>query len=87
LIGIRHNWGVDQVYYHDSAGRLRMLPITWTSLITADPAVAFGAGQAPFKLSDLLELARLLDGLQQAHQASATQGQSTSAEHREGRDV
>ena len=62
-MAIRHNWGVDQVYYHDSAGRLRTLPITWTSLISRDPAMIFGVGQAPFKLADLLELARLVEVL------------------------
>ena len=64
-----------------------MLPITWTSLISADPAVAFGAGQAPFKLSDLLELARLIDGFQQAHQALTTAGKASSAEDRGGQNV
>ena len=63
LVAIRHNWGVDQVYYHDSAGRLRTLPITWTSLISKDPTVIFGAGRAPFRLADLLELARLIEML------------------------
>lgn len=62
---MRHNWGVDQVYYHDDAGRLRILPITWTSLNAEDPAVTLGAGRAPFKLADLLELARLLEHLQE----------------------
>lgn len=62
-MAIRHNWGIDQVYYHDTEGRLRTLPITWTSLIPQDLAVTVGAGRAPFKLSDLLELARLIKKL------------------------
>jgi hypothetical protein len=65
LVAVRHNWGVDQVYYHDDAGRLRILPITWTSLVAEDPTVGLGAGRSPFKLADLLELARLLGQLQE----------------------
>lgn len=62
---MRHNWGVDQVYYHDTAGRLRTLPITWTSLSADDPVTVVAAGRSPFKLADLLELSRLLERLRQ----------------------
>ena len=60
LVTLRHNWGSAQVYYHDVAGRLRQLPLAWTSLSTEDPVVVTGAGRSPFKLADLLELAHLL---------------------------
>jgi hypothetical protein len=39
---------------------LRLIPIAWTSLNPEDPAVLFGNGRAPFRLQDLLELARLI---------------------------
>ena len=52
------------MYYHDEAGRLRQLPLTWTSLSAEDPVVVTGAGRSPFKLADLLELAHLLKQLQ-----------------------
>jgi hypothetical protein len=82
LVTSRHNWGNTQVYYYDDAGRLRQLPITWTSLSAEDPAVVAGAGRSPFKLADLLELAHLLEQLQaddpdplpQTHQASDAHG-------------
>jgi hypothetical protein len=64
LVTLRHNWGSAQVYYHDEAGRLRQLPIAWTSLSAEDPVVVVGAGRSPFKLADLLELAHLLEQLQ-----------------------
>ena len=64
LVTLRHNWGNAQVYYHDDAGGLRQLPITWTSLSAEDPVVVTGAGRSPFKLADLLELAHLLEQLQ-----------------------
>ena len=54
---------MEQAYYHDSAGRLRTLPLTWTSLIPADPVVVFGAGRSAFRVVDLLELSRLLEAI------------------------
>jgi hypothetical protein len=60
VVTLRHNWGSAQVYYHDRTGRLRQLPVAWTSLSTEDPVVVTGAGRSPFKLADLLELAHLL---------------------------
>lgn len=61
----RHNWGIDQVYYQDDAGRLRTLPISWTSLSPQDPALVIGQGRSPFRLADLLELSRCLERLRQ----------------------
>ena len=63
LVSIRHNWGAEHVYFLDAAGRLRVLPLAWTSLFPEDPAVVFGAGQSPFRLMDLLELSRLIAAL------------------------
>jgi len=65
LVATHRNWGSEQVYYHDSAGRLRLMPLTWTSLKAEDPIQVLGAGRSPFKLVDLLELARCLERLQQ----------------------
>ncbi len=45
---------------------MRLIPIAWTSLNPEDPAVVFGNGRAPFRLQDLLELARLIDALRGA---------------------
>jgi len=62
VVTVRRNWGVpSQVYYHDEDGRLRGVPVAWTSLFPEDPVVTFGAGRAPFRLADLLELARLVE--------------------------
>ena len=82
MVTLRHNWGNTQVYYHDEAGRLRQLPMTWTSLGAEDPVVVIGAGRSPFKLADLLALTRLLEQLQadspdslpQAYQEPGTNG-------------
>lgn len=57
---VRHNWGDDRVYYHDANGRLASIPTSWTDVVAPDPVVALSAGRSPFRLEDLLELARLV---------------------------
>jgi hypothetical protein len=66
VVTVRHNWGVlSQVYYHAVDGRLRGIPLAWTSLFPEDPVVTFGTGRVPFRLTDLMELARLVDQLRE----------------------
>ena len=71
LITIRHNWGNDRVCYRDQDGQLASLPAGWTDVVAPDPVVALSAGRSPFRLADLLELARLVAALRQevAHDA------------------
>jgi hypothetical protein len=63
LVTYRRNWGEDRVYYHDEAGTLRSLPATWTSMAPEDPFVSLAGGRSPFRMTDLLELVRLLASL------------------------
>jgi hypothetical protein len=56
-------WGEDRVCFHDEHGRLRAIPIAWTSLGEPDPALTLGAGRCLFRVTDLLRLADLLHGL------------------------
>ncbi len=72
---------MEQAYYHDDIGRLRMMPIAWTSLRDEDPVVRFGLGKAPFKLADLLELSRLLKGIQLPHETDQDPSDVTSQSH------
>ena len=65
LVTYRHNWGEDRVYFHDDQGQLRTLSAGWTSLGSDDPFVAVSSGRAAFRTADLLELARLLQVLQE----------------------
>jgi Family of unknown function (DUF5372) len=65
LVTCHTNWGDEQVYYHDETGKLCSLPLKWTSLAPADPFVSLSAGRAAFRVSDLLELSRLLASLQE----------------------
>jgi hypothetical protein len=61
LITYKHNWGQDRVYYHDETGKLCSVPASWTSVPGEDPFVVMANGRSPFRLVDLLELARLVD--------------------------
>lgn len=57
---VRQNWGEERVYYHDESGRLRLIPLAWTSLAGVDPFVAAAAGRAMFRPDDLMRLAELV---------------------------
>lgn len=88
LVDIRQGWGGgEQVYYHDAVGCERSMPIAWTSLIAADPVVVFGGGRSAFKLADLLELARLIQGLRAPQQDGPLRTPSAGAGLAGGQDV
>jgi hypothetical protein len=65
LVTYRHNWGEDRVYFHDDQGQLRAISATWTSLEPDDPFVTVSVGRAAFRTADLVELAGLLQELQE----------------------
>ena len=68
LVTWRHNWGDERVYYQDEAGGLHSVPAAWTSLAPVDPFVRLSAGRSAFRVTDLLELARLLAALTQSQE-------------------
>ena len=63
IVTIRQNWGEDLIFFRDHQGRLVSVPARWTDRAAPDPVVAVAAGRLPFRLEDLLELARLLAAL------------------------
>jgi hypothetical protein len=65
LVTVRHNWDEARAYYHDSQGRLMSIPTRWTDLAASDPFVVLSAGRSAFRVEDLLELVRLLEGLRE----------------------
>ena len=67
LVTYRSNWGEDRAYFNDDQGRLRSVPVDWTSLGSGDPFVVVSAGRAAFRVTDLLDLAILIDRLQEDH--------------------
>jgi hypothetical protein len=60
LVTSHRNWSEERVYYQNEAGILCSLPLAWTNLVPVDPFVNIGAGRAAFRVSDLLEMARLV---------------------------
>ncbi|MEO1969850.1 MAG: DUF5372 family protein, partial [Sphingomonadaceae bacterium] len=56
----------DRVYFHDDQGQLRTLSAGRTSLGADDPFVAVSANRSAFRAVDLLELAGLLQVIQEA---------------------
>ena len=65
LVTYRHNWGENRVYFYNDEGRLVSLPASWTSVFPPDPLVVLAAGRSAFRVTDLLELAQLLNRLRQ----------------------
>jgi hypothetical protein len=63
LIAWRQSWGEDRVYFHDAAGRLCSFPASFTSLGPPDPFVMTAAGRSCFRVQDLVELSKLVEGL------------------------
>ena len=55
--------GVGWVRYPGDDGTLRSIRQAWTSVADDDPFVRVAAGRSAFRVSDLLALAALLDGL------------------------
>jgi hypothetical protein len=64
LVAQNREYGEERVYYRDQDGRLRFLPVRWTSLAAPDPFVLAAAGRAYFRLKDLIRLAEQMKELQ-----------------------
>jgi hypothetical protein len=62
---VRQSWGEPVFYYRNAKGRLASVPAHWTDTVPPDPVVALSAGRSPFRLEDLLELARLVAAREQ----------------------
>ena len=60
---IRSIMGVGWVYYIADDGAVRPIRQSFTTAAAVDPFVTVSAGRSAFRVSDLLELAGLLDSL------------------------
>jgi hypothetical protein len=54
----------DRVFYQDEVGWIRSISASFTSLVTPETVVAFGAGRAHFRVADLLALSQFMKGIQ-----------------------
>lgn len=63
LIEYRHFWGEDRVVYVGDTGAASSFPARWTSAVAEDPVVVLSAGRSHFRATDLVELAKLVRGV------------------------
>lgn len=62
-VGRRQNRHGERLLLQTEDGAVWSVPPLWTDLASPDPEVVMGHGQAPLRVSDLLELADLVDRL------------------------
>jgi len=61
--GVRQTWGDHRVFLLDENGMQHSLPVGWTDAAVPDVFVAMAAGRSAFRVSDLIELAVLVEQL------------------------
>ena len=66
FVAVRQTWAEDRVFFLDTEGRQYSLPVGWTDAACPDVFVSVAAGRCPFKVTDLLALARLAEGCRPA---------------------
>lgn len=59
----RRAWDEDRVALTDENGELVSLPAAWTDVDPVEPFVAMAAGRCPFRVSDPLAAAELIEAL------------------------
>ena len=57
-------WGEERITVELPDGTYRSLPLGWTDGASADRYVSIGAGRSLFRVEDLMELARLVAGVE-----------------------
>ena len=57
--------GEQRVCFLDKKGRQFEIPLSWTDLAAEDPVTILASGKSWFRAADLLELARLIEGMRQ----------------------
>ena len=62
FVAVRQTWAEDRVFFLDAEGRQHSLPVGWTDAAGPDAFVTVAAGRCPFRVADLLALARLAEG-------------------------
>jgi len=80
LLTYRQSWGEDRVYFHDEAGDIWSIPARWTNVVADDPFVVVAAGRSPFRVTDLIQLGRMIQEIELQYPADHAEG-------REGENV
>ncbi len=62
---VRGRGGERAFFYSDDreGGRMESIPVEWTDIAAQDPFVVLSAGQACFRVVDLLRLSALIESL------------------------
>jgi hypothetical protein len=55
--------GEQRVCFFDKKGRQCEIPLSWTDVAAEDPVTILASGKSWFRAADLVELARLVEGL------------------------
>jgi hypothetical protein len=58
--------------FEDRKGCTRTLPVSWTSLAAPDPFVVIAQGRSVFRMTDLLQLVRLVREVRQQLESEST---------------
>ncbi|NSW92880.1 MAG: hypothetical protein HPY74_19940 [Firmicutes bacterium] len=64
LIERKLTWGEDRLLYIDDKGEMYLMPASWTDVCDPDPFIVVSNGRSDFKYDDLLELSRIIKGIQ-----------------------
>jgi len=62
-VGERYNRYGKRLLLQVDDETIRSVPPQWTDLVALDPEIVMGEGRSPFRVADLLDLARLLERL------------------------
>jgi len=62
LVGFRYNRYGIRALFEIEEGICRTIPPQWTDLSPPDPEAVIGSGRSFFRVCDLMDLARLIDG-------------------------
>jgi hypothetical protein len=77
LVHYRHSWGEDRVYFHDETGALWSVPARWTNVIADDPFVVVAAGRSAFRITDLIQLNRMVQEIKSQYQSDDPKGKGS----------
>ncbi len=66
LVVRKNNWAEDRVFVFVDDGALTSIPAGWTDVDPPDPFDVVSAGRSAFRVTDLLALASLLEGIRPA---------------------
>jgi len=68
VIKIQHFKTGEALVFYRTDKKLVTMPLAWTDLASPDPFITLSAGRSPFRLTDLVQLAKLVKEMGQAHE-------------------